>query len=139
MSMQQNKLITVRKLAALAIVYHGSRLIIIEFALGVFFLGGFGIALSALGLLLRPYHPILLLLLSGCILLWIALNYIPLFIYSLDINKRKSARLEVAFELEYSYLYIRSYNLQSTLFLFIPFAMLILTLVQEWQKRRREH
>lgn len=126
------RFISIRKLAALDIVFHGATLILLEFVLAVILCGFFGV-FSLLVFLRNPGHP-LFSAIVGIVLLWVALNYVPLLLYAISIVRRKSASSEVAFELEHKDLYARKYTLQS-FFLLLPFAVLILALYQEIQKR----
>src|SRR5262245_14933708 len=126
--MKSGRVINVRKLAALDIVFHGPTFILIEFGLGVFGCGVLGLFSLYFGLL-HGANPSLFAALMGCFLLWIALNYVPLFLYAITIVRRKSAQQEVAFELEHKDRYAGRYTLQSTLLL-VPFAMLLLAVYQ---------
>jgi hypothetical protein len=80
--------INVRKLAALDIVFHGSRLILAEFALGMVLCAIFG-----LWSFLSPIHSPFMIVI-GCFLMWVALNYVPLLLYAISIVRRKSAQQE---------------------------------------------
>ena len=131
--MKSGRVINVRKLAALDIVFHGPTFILIEFGLGVFGCAALGLFSLYFGLFHGP-NPSLFAALMGCFLLWIALNYVPLFLYAITLVRRKSAQQEVAFELEHKDRYAGRYTLQSTLLL-VPFAMLLLAVYQELQKR----
>jgi hypothetical protein len=129
----EDAIINVRKLVALDIVFHGPVFIIGEFALAV-------VGASALGLfsifffLARGAYPILV----GCYLLGMALNYVPLLLYAIAIVRRKSAREEVAFEVEHKGKYVRRYTLQSLLLLLVPLLVFFLALYQEARSRRKE-
>ena len=70
----------------------------------------------------------------GYFLLWIALNYVPLLMYAISIVRNKSARQEVAYEIEHKDIYMRKYRRQSTILL-IPLAVPALAIYQELQKR----
>jgi len=126
-------MINVRKLAALDIVFRGPKFILIEFGLGVFGCAALGLFSIYFGLFHGPNHSLFTTIL-GCFLLWVALNYVPLFLYAISIVRRKSAHQEVAFELEHKDRYAGKYTLQSALLL-VPFAMSILAVYQESQKR----
>jgi hypothetical protein len=126
-------MINVRKLAALDIVFHGPTFILIEFGLGVFGCATLGLFSLYFGFFHGPGHS-LFAALMGCFLLWVALNYVPLFLYAISIVRRKSAQQEVAFELAHKDRYAGRYTLQSILLL-VPFAMLLLAVYQELQKR----
>jgi len=121
-------IINIRKLAALDLVFHGSRFILIEFAAGVFLCGGAG-AFALIGFARDAAHPLFTLII-GLVLSWIGLNYIPLLLYAINIVRRGSARQEVAFELAHKEFYGLKYTLQS-LILILPLIVPVLTLVQE--------
>lgn len=129
---KQEAIINIRKLAALDLVFHGSRFILAEFAGGVIACGSLG-AFSLVTFFRTPSHAVFSLLI-GLVLCWIALNYVPLLLYAIDIVRRKSAQQEVAFELEHKDIYARKYTLQSVCLLLLPLIMPILSLVQERQK-----
>jgi hypothetical protein len=122
-------MINVRKLAALDIVFHGPKFILIEFGLGVFGCAALGLFSIYFGLFHGPNHSLFATIL-GCFLLWVALNYVPLFLYTISIVRRKSDQQEVAFKLEHKDRYAAKYMLQSALLL-VPFAMFILAGYQE--------
>ena len=124
--------ITIRKLAALDIVWHGPKLILAEFLLTV----GLGSALAVFSLsffIRSSAHPIFALILS-LVFLGVTLNYVPLLLYAFHFVRHKNAELEVAFELAHKERFARKYQLQSLL-LFVPLVVSILAIVQEWQKR----
>ncbi len=125
-------IINIRKLAALDLVFHGSRFILAEFAGAVIACGIFGVW-SLVAFIRTPSHSIISLLI-GLVLCWIALNYVPLLLYAIDIVRRKSAQQEVAFELEHKDIYARKYTLQSVCLLLLPLVIPILSLIQERQK-----
>ena len=125
--------INVRKLAALDIVFHGPKFILIEFALGVIGCAALGLFSMYFGLFHGPNHSLFAVII-GCFLLWIALNYVPLLIYAISIVRHKSAQQEVAYELEHRDKYAGKYMRQSSLLL-IPFAVPALAFYQEMQKR----
>src|SRR5215472_12349054 len=95
---QHNTFINIRKLAALDIVFHGPKFILIEFALGVFGCAALGLFSVYYGLLHGPVHSPLAIIL-GCYLLGVALNYVPLLLYAISIVRQKSAHQEAAYEL----------------------------------------
>ena len=129
-------IITIRKLAALDITFHGPKLILGEFAFGVFFTGALGFPLAYAGFVIGhfrvPWAPLL-----GCYLLLLALNYVPLLLYAIGIVRRRSAQEEVAFELAHKERYARKYTVQSLLLL-LPLVVPILAIYQEWQKQGGE-
>jgi hypothetical protein len=129
---QHNTMINIRKLAALDIAFHGPKFILIEFALGVFGCAALGLFSMYFGLFQGPSHS-LFVVIMGCFLLWIALNYTPLLIYAISIARHNSAQQEVAYELEHKDKYAGKYMRQSTLLL-IPLAVPALAVYQELQK-----
>ena len=125
--------IDIRKLAALDIAFHGPKFILAEFALGVFGCAALGFFSLYFGLFHGPNHSLFAVII-GCILLWIAFNYVPLLIYAISIVRHKSAHQEIAYELEHRDQYAGKYMLQSTLLL-MPLAVPALAVYQEMQKR----
>jgi len=123
----------IRKLAALDIAFHGPKFILIEFAFGVLGCATPGLFSLYYGLFHDPNHSQFAIIM-GIILLWIALNYVPLLIYAINIVKHQSAHQEVAYELEHRDKYAGKYLRQSTLLL-IPLAIPTLAVYQELQKR----
>ncbi|HEX4208692.1 MAG TPA: hypothetical protein VHZ51_31720 [Ktedonobacteraceae bacterium] len=129
---KKDTIINIRKLAALDLVFHGPKFILAEFALAVILCAAFGI-FSLFVSFRTPSHPALSIII-GLVLSWLAISYVPLLLYAVDIVKRKSAQQEVAFELEHRDFYARKYTLQSFL-IALPLVVPILTIVQEMQKR----
>jgi hypothetical protein len=118
---------TIKKLVALDIVFHGARAILIEFIFSVGLcgaLGAFGIAYF----LRTPNHPLFGLIL-GLAFLGVASNYAGLLPYTVRFLKHRNAETFVASELADKSHYAKKYMLVSLL-LIIPFAGLIVTIVQ---------
>jgi hypothetical protein len=67
-------------------------------------------------------------LLLGIPLLWIGLNYVPLFVHSVDLARKGTARQEVATELADPRA-ARSYSWRQ-LWILVPFAVVILAVTQ---------
>ncbi|HLI71778.1 MAG TPA: hypothetical protein VKV19_18625 [Ktedonobacteraceae bacterium] len=126
---KRETIIDMRKLTALGIVLHGSKCIFAEFAGAVIL----GVGLGVLMLSTYRTHPASPGFM-GLVPLWIALNYVPLLLYAIDVTRRGSAWQEVAFELEQKEFYVRKYTFQSA-WVLLPLAVPILALVQEMQKR----
>ncbi len=124
--------INVRKLAALDIVFHGPRLILAEFALGM-------VVCTILGLwsFFSPIHSTFMIII-GCFFLWVALNYVPLLLYAISIVRRQSAHQEVAFELAHKDIYARKYTLQTAMLLLVPLVLPLLAVYQEMHHRSRQ-
>src|SRR5579864_2109167 len=95
----QETFINIRKLAALDIVFHGSRLILAEFAVGVVLCGVLGV-ISLFAFLRNSDHPVSLAI-PAFVFTWIAINYVLMLLYAINIVKAGSAEREVAFELEH--------------------------------------
>ena len=130
----ESAIINIRKLAALDMVFHRPKLILAEFAFGVFVGAALAFGIAAPGFFAGHWNP-LQILVSGY-LLCIALNYVPLLLYAISIARRGSAREEVASELAQKERYARKYTAQSFLLL-LPLVVPILALYQEWQQRAR--
>ena len=109
--------LNVRKLVALDMSFLGTRIIVAEYAAGVLLCGALGI------LSLRKGALIL-----GVPLLWVGLNYVPLFLHSVDLARRGSARQEVAAELAEPSK-ARSYSWRQ-LWILVPFAVVALATAQ---------
>ena len=129
-NVKDKTLINVRKLAALDIAFHGSRLILAEFAFAVCICAALG-----LFILFHASNPSPVAVLLGCLFLGVSLNYVPLLLYAVSIARSRSATQEVAFELAHKDSYARKYMLQSVVLIPIPFALALLAAYQEWQKR----
>jgi len=130
--MKSETLLNVRKLAALDIAFHGPRLILAEFALGVVVC-----AALSLGSFLNPIHSPFMIII-GCFFLWVALNYVTLLLYAMSIVSRKSAYQAVAFELAHNDTYARKYTLQTTMLLLVPLVLPLLAVYQEAHHRSRQ-
>lgn len=124
---RESRFINVRKLTALDLAFHPAWLILTEFAFAVTLGGALGIfvlvrAASAFGIVV------------GVVLLAVGLNYVPLLLYAIAIQRRQSARAEVAAELAQRNVYARKYGVQQALLL-VPLAIVLLALSQEWRRR----
>ncbi len=127
-------LISVRKLAAMDILFHGPKLILVEFALGMILCAVLGLWLLYRGLGPGPNRSLILAVLGGG-LLGIGLNYLPLLLYGIQIVRYQSAQHEIALELAHPEIYQRRYGLQSVIFIIVPFALLVLAIIQVAQRR----
>lgn len=128
-------LISVRKLAALDLALHGPVFILIEF--GGSLLLGLGLGIIILAAAFNggyPHSPWLLVF--GCYVLLVGVNYLPLLLYAVVMVRRKSARAEVAAELAGGGKAVRRYTVQQFLLL-IPLFMPILSIYQEARERPR--
>lgn len=116
-----------RKLAAIDLAFLGPKLIVSEFTLGVLL----SIALGVFVLLRGHRSPAQIAL--GLYLISLGLNYIPMLVYAIAINKAKSARRELGNELDNKSAAMKKYRRQSV-WLLIP---LIVPIVALTQTRRR--
>ena len=104
--------LNVRKLVALDMAFIGTRVIVAEYPAGV--------VLPALLAVLSLRQGNLL---FGLPLLWIAVNYVPLFLHSVDLARKGTARQEVGGVLD------RSYSWRQ-LWILVPFAVVLFALSQ---------
>ena len=112
-----------RKLAAIDLVFLGSKVIIVEFAIGVFF----GVALGFF-VLLRG-HGSLVQVVLGLYLISIGINYVPMLIYAIAISKANSARAELGSELDNKSAAMAKYRRQS-LWLLVPLSVPVIVITQ---------
>ena len=118
---------TIRKLAAIDIVFHGSRFIVAEFLAGVF-----GPLLLGLLSLLRgraAWQTVM-----GVYMLLLAVDYVPLAIYAIILRRKGSARDEMAGELEQPETPSKYFRL--SLLLLIPLVVPLRAIVEELRGRR---
>jgi hypothetical protein len=118
------RMISIRKLAAVDMALHGTRLITIEFALGVLF------PLLLAHFSFRAIHS----LLDALLALWligVAANYVPLFVYAVIISRAGTVETEGRPEVAQ----IRRYNTQQFILL-VPFFAAMLAAVQELRKSK---
>lgn len=119
--------VDVRKLVALDMAFHGKRFIVLEFAAGVVLCAAIGLLSTAAGLRMLN-RGVTWQLLLGVALLWIALNYVPLFIHAIRLATLGTAAEEVSRELADARL-ARSYSWRQ-LWILVPFAILLQDLRQ---------
>jgi len=79
-------------------VFHGRQFIVTEFGAGVLLAGALGVLSIIQGLRLA-HRGVTWQLVLGAALLWIALNYVPLFIHALDLARHGIVREEVVAKL----------------------------------------
>jgi hypothetical protein len=120
----ERRFINVRKLAALDIAYRGAGRIMLESGFLVFFLG-----LVGLVFLLFAHGKTEETTAIGVYLVFLGLNHVPLFTYSVVIAARGSAKQEAAVELASPERYRTKYGVQRTLVL-IPLAIDLLAIAQ---------
>ena len=131
----RERIINVRKLAALDIALHGAPLILVEFgaAIAIGAAGGVWLISTALPV---SQGAALFRLVLGAYLLCVAINYVPLLLYGIAVARRRSARQEAAAELaEKDGRSARRYGAQSLL-LILPLVIPALALAQEMLGRR---
>ena len=117
----EGRIICIRKLVALDITLHSSRLILLEFGLGMpaMILFGSWLMLSGTIFILGLY-----LVLTG-------LNYVPLLLYAIVTARKGSAKTEVE-GLANDKHYIRKYGSQQ-LMISVPLTISIIAIIQETQ------
>ena len=117
-------MINIRKLAAVDMALHGTRAIVVEFALGVVLplaLGLISVRPAIIGLVQPGWATVL-----GFWLVGIAANYVPLLIYAIAIARGRTVQQEGQSELAH----VKRYGIQQAIIL-IPFLVVVLALVQE--------
>lgn len=112
-----------RKLAAIDIAFLGSKIIIAEFACGVFFCVALGAFVLFRG---HSFWQVAL----GLYVISLGINYVPMLVYAIAIAKGKSARAEMGDELEDERRAMAKYRRQSVLLL-VPLLVPILSLAHE--------
>lgn len=123
-------MISICKLAAVDMALFGTRIIVTEYALGVVLplvLGLLSVRAGLFGPVRIGWEAAL-----GVWLLGIALNYIPLFLYALDIARTGSAREEGRPEFAHA----ARYGIQQLMIL-VPLLVVILALAQEGRLKRQ--
>jgi hypothetical protein len=120
--------INIRKLAALDIVFHGSRLILVEFAVGVF------LPLT-LGLVSLVRSHARWQTVVGTYLVLLAFNYVPLAVYAIIMVRKRSAREEVIDEVAHRE-HIASKYMPQSLLLLVPLLVPLAALAQELRSRK---
>jgi hypothetical protein len=133
--MERNRLISVRKLAAIDIVLHGPRLVLLEYSVGMGLSAVLGLLFIYRGLGPVPFHSLLIVIIGFC-LIGIGLNYFPLLVYAIQIVRQKKAKQMVVLELANPALSQKMYGKQSMVFIFIPMALFLLAISQEATRLR---
>lgn len=128
-------MISIRKLAALDLVFHGPRFVLIEFG-GAVALTGALAAVSLRSALTGRGHPVVWEFVFGTLLAGIGANYLPLLISAISLIRKGTARQEVAAELEQSRQAQFRYGTQQML-LAVPFAVAAIAGAQALAGRRR--
>jgi len=133
--MERIRFISVRKLAAFDIVFHGPKVILLEFSVGLGLSVLLGLLFIHRGLGPPPFHSLIIAIL-GFGLLGIGLNYFPLLVYAIQIIRQKRAKQIIGRELTNPALYQKKYGQQSMILILVPLALITLAIVQEARKRR---
>jgi hypothetical protein len=120
-------MIEIRKLAAIDMAFLGPRLIIAEFALGLF-----GTVALGLFTLSRAHSAQQVILAAYFIALGI--NYAPLLVYALAIARTGSARAEVADEVSADRRRAMRKYRRGSLLLLLPFVVPVLAIAQEHRR-----
>lgn len=124
----------IRKLAALDLVFHGPRFVLVEFG-GAVVLTIVLAALSLRSAFSGPGQPIFWEIALAALLASIGANYLPLLIHATSLVRSGTAREEVAVELENAPLYQRLYGTRQFL-LAVPFAVLAMAITQAMAHRK---
>lgn len=111
---------------------HGTRFILIEFGVGVAGCVLLG-ALSLVAGIRNLNRGVGWQLVLGLALLWIGLNYVPLFLHAVDLGRSGTARSEAASDLG-NPAQVRRYGLLQ-LWILVPFAVGIFALLQRGTRR----
>jgi hypothetical protein len=117
-----------RKLAAIDIVFLGSKFIIAEFGCGV-------VLCVALGIFVLFRAASLMQLALGLYLISLGINYVPMLIYAIAITRGDTARAEVGDEINDKSRAMAKYRRQS-MFLLVPLLVPVVALGQERRKTR---
>ena len=121
--------INMRKLAAIDMVFLGPKLILAEYAAGVFFSAALGIFVLFRG---HSFWQIVL----GIYLICLGINYVPMLFYALAISTRQDARVEMADELTEKRKAMSKYRRQSLLLL-VPLFTPVLGITQSFARSRK--
>jgi hypothetical protein len=119
----QSLVINPRKLAAIDIVFLGSKLIIAEFAGGVLLCVALGMFVLFRG---HSFWQLFL----GLYLISLEISYVPMLVYAIAITRGQSARAEMGDELKNERRAMAKYRRESILLL-VPLLVPILALAQE--------
>jgi hypothetical protein len=132
----RERIINVRKLAALDIAFHGAPPILVEFGAAIAIGAALGVWLTSTAIPVSQGAALFRLVL-GAYFLCLAINYVPLLLYGIAVARRGSARQEAAAELaaKDGRSARRRYGTQSLL-LILPLVIPALALAQEMLGRR---
>lgn len=124
------RFINVRKLAAFDVHFRGARLIVVEFAFGVFGIGALGVVGVVFGLSRSVFAVGI-----GVYLLFLSVDYLPLLVYSVSIARAASAKDEIREELADFQHSRTKYGVQQMLLL-VPLFIPALAVSQKIDKSR---
>jgi hypothetical protein len=127
-------LISIRKLAALDLVFHGPRFVLVEFGGAVVLTAGLAV-LSLRSALYGPGRPVVWEIALGLLLTSIGANDLPLLVSAVSLIRAATARQEVGVELEQAERSQRRYGTQQFL-LVVPFAVLVIAIAQRRTRGR---
>ncbi|MBV8629631.1 MAG: hypothetical protein JOZ83_01820 [Silvibacterium sp.] len=119
-----DRMIELRKLAALEVLFLGPKLVIAEYACGVFLSVGLGALVLARG------HSLWTIL--GTYLICIGFNYLPLLIHAIVLRDKQDAQNEIGGELADKRKTFSKYRSQSLLLL-VPLFVAVLGILQ-WKR-----
>jgi hypothetical protein len=119
-------MISIRKLAAVDIIGLGSRIIIGEFAVGA-------VAPLSLGVWTLVRSSSIGGRLFGAYLVALAINYVPLLFYAIQITRRNSASTEIADESPERSGLFRKYR-RVSLLLLLPAVVPLLAIIESWRQ-----
>jgi len=112
-----------RKLAAIDLAFLGPKIIISEFAFAVLFSPALGIFVLLRG------HGTPAQIALGCYFISLGINYVPMLVYAVAINKTKNARTVLGNELDDKRAAMTRYRRQS-IWLLVPLIVPIVALTQ---------
>jgi hypothetical protein len=130
--MSAGRFMEVRKLAALDLVFHGPRFVLVEFFGALLLAAGLGALSLRAGL--TGQHVVAWRVVLGVYLGGIGLNYLPLAVHAVLLIRSGDARRVVATELEDAGRSRRLYSAQQALLL-VPLAVAALALAQALDSR----
>ena len=120
MQVKLGALMSIRKLVAWDIKFHGPRFIMLEFGLGAPAMIIFGYWLTTIDFSFAV----------GIYLILVGVNYATLLFYAISIVKNNSIQRDIGDELLNQKQYVRKYGSQQ-FFILIPLAILIISVAQE--------
>jgi len=123
--------VNVRKLAAIDLLFLGSKVILAEFGIGVF--GSLALGVMSVWQGTHRFHSVWMVVL-GVYLIFVGINYVPLLLHAIGISRRGNAQQEVADELECKQETFRKYRRESLLIL-VPLVVPVAAILNRGQTR----